>query len=427
MLRVSSKATIAMLAIMTLCCAACTASVAADPTGPAAEMNLNLKRIPWEGGSEYWKSFTKANAAGWGDPGFFPIAIWYNGISSDDEVRYDKEHGINTYMGMDSSTPYSIFERNGVYWIGGALNETFNNSSKNWVGAFLDDEVDGRFTPEAGRQHLQDLAKAAPKGYFKYANFTQMVISHYMNSADAQRFVNEFTDTISVDMYWYTIPYCSLEPYVNAHLVPVNKESCRTASSYGKTMDALRLQDAADGKLQPLWQFVEDLNGGPGEGPFVANIAPKQLQGAVMNSLIHEARGIVYFNQSLSGPCGGGSVLRLSQVTLGYCGAGQVGAMQEVNSQIHTLASVLNTQSYEYSFGQGLDTMLKSHSGYAFIFSMMAADSKPGGRTFRLPSEIKADSVEVLFENRSLPVNTSGTFTDLFTDEFSYHIYKVKL
>jgi hypothetical protein len=387
----------------------------------------DLPKIPWEGGPDYWKKFAKADVAGWDDPNFFPIAIWYNGISSDAEVQYDKDHGINTYMGMSDTTPYSLFETNGVYWIGGKLNDTFTEQSRNWVGTFLDDEVDGRFTPEAGRQHLQALANATPPGFFKYANFTQMVISHYMPATDAQPFVNNFTDSVSVDMYWYTIPYCGLQPYSNAHLVPVSEANCRTASSYGKTMKALRMQDAADGKLQPLWQFVENLNGGPGEGPFVANISAGQLQGAVMNSIINEARGIVYFNQSLSGPCGGGSVLRLSQVLTNFCGAEQMEAVKTVNSRIRELAPVINTQSYDFSLGNQLDTMLKIRDGYAYIFAMVDGNSAPGARNFKLPDGIKANQAEVLYENRTVPVDTAGSFTDTFAAEYSYHIYKVKL
>lgn len=418
------KTAAAILGLISLCCSACTPSAGALPS---AEQTLDLKRIPWEGGPDYWKAFAKADAAGWDDPAFFPIAIWYNGISTDDEVRFDKEHGINTYMGMDSSTPYSIFERNGVFWIGGKLNDTFTPSSRNWVGALLDDEVDGRFTPEEGRKHLGQLRSAVPAGLFSYANFTNMVVGNNMKAADAQAFVNEFTDAVSVDMYWYTVPTCDPATYKNTNLVPVSREGCRTASSYGKTLDALRLQDAADGKLQPLWQFIENLNGGPGGGSHVANIAPEQLQGAVMNSIINEARGIIYFNQSLNGPCQAGSALRAAQVSPGFCGAAQMEAMRTVNSQIRELAPVINTQSFEYDFGAGLDTMLKIHDGYAYMFSMIGADSRPGDRTLALPGAIKASSAEVLFENRSINIDSHGKLTDSFPRESTYHIYKVKL
>ncbi|MET4002977.1 hypothetical protein ABIB48_001695 [Arthrobacter sp. UYCu511] len=398
----------------------------APPANPPVAGDLNLPRIPWEGGASYWKQFKHANDAGWSDPSFFPITVWYNGISSNAEAQYDKKAGFNTYIGMDANTPYSLFKDNDVYWIGGKLNNTFTDDSTNWVGNFLDDEVDGRFTPEAGRKWMQSMKdEYAGNGRFNYSNFTQMVISNDMKASDSQAYVNNYTDAVSLDMYWYTVPFCSWTPYRQNYITPVYQENCRTASSYGKTMKSLRQQDAADGKLQAPWQFIELLNGGPGGGPFTDNITPGQLQGAVMSSIINEARGLVYFNQSLSGPCQGGSLLRQSQVSNNFCGKPQVDAAAKVNNQIHKLAPVLNTQSYEYSFGAGLDTMLKTSNGSAYIFAMIDGSSKPGSRVFQLPKDIKASSVEVVDENRTISVGADGKFTDNFANEYSYHIYKI--
>jgi hypothetical protein len=396
------------------------------PSTPSNDQPLPLPRIPWEGGSDYWKQFPKADAAGWDDPNFFPILAWFNGVSNDEEVQYDKSLGINTYSGMWEGTPYSLFEDNDVFWVGQRLNDTFTAASANWVGNFLDDEVDGRFTPAQGRAHLQRLVDShAGDGRFNYANYTQMVMGKDLPARDAEAYVNDFTDVVSIDMYWYTIPYCDLRPYRDVYLTPVNQANCRTASSYGKTINSLRIRDAADGELQPLWQWIENLNGGPGEGPFVANITPGQLKGAVMNSLINEARGIAYFNQSHTGPCQGGSIFRQSQGSQNFCGAAQVEAAKTVNGQIAELAPVLNSQSYEYSFGSGLDTMLKSYSGDAYVFAMVDGESQPGSRTFTLPAGVAGTSVEVLFENRSIAVDGARQFTDTFGSEYSYHIYRI--
>ncbi|WP_138413639.1 hypothetical protein [Sinomonas gamaensis] len=396
----------------------------AGSAGPAAL--LDLPRIPWEGGSDYWKKFPVADAAGWSDPAFFPIVAWYNGISSNDEAQYDRSLGINTYIGMDAATPYSLFADNGMFWIGPPLNDTFTTSSRNWVGEFLDDEVDGRYSPQGGRAHLQELSdKAKADGRFAYTNYTQSVIAKDMADPDANAYVNDFTDVVSVDMYWYTVPFCSGSPYRENYLIPIPQPQCRTASSYGKTMQMLRQRDAADGKLQPLWQFVENLNGGPGDQPFTAEITPEQLEGAVMNSLIHEARGIVYFNQSLSGPCQGGSIFRQSQIEAGFCAADQVAAVKKIDSLIRDLAPVLNTQSFDYSFGGGLDTMLKQYNHSIYIFAMTDGASTPGPRTFTLPSGVRGRAVEVVGEGRSITASANGVFRDVLANENSFHVYRV--
>jgi hypothetical protein len=102
-------------------------------------------------------------------------------------------------------------------------------------------------------------------------------------------------------------------------------------------------------------------------------------------------------------------------------------AMQGVDNAIQSLAPIINTQSYQYTFGTNLNTMLKWYNGSAYIFAMVSGDasSQPGSRTFTLPSGLAgASSVTVLNENRTLPVG-SGTFTDNFAAEYTYHIYKV--
>ncbi|MGY1831483.1 hypothetical protein ACI8AA_13810 [Geodermatophilus sp. SYSU D01180] len=388
---------------------------------------LDLPRIPWEGGPDYWSRFPAAAAAGWTDPAFFPVVAWYDGISSDAEVQYDRGVGINTYIGMDAATPYSLFADNGVFWMGSRLNETFPEDGAHWPAAFLDDEVDGRFTAEEGRAHLAQLREDLPAGRPAYANFTQSVVSTDMSEADAEAYVNGYSDIVSVDMYWYSIPFCDLQPFRGSvYLTPVGEDTCRTASSYGAVVDSLRQRDAADGRLQAIWQFVELLNGGPGEGPFTANIEPGQLQGAVMSSLIHEARGIVWFNQSLTGPCQGSNVIRLSQVQDDFCGAEQVAAAAEVNRVVHQLAPVLNTQSYEWDAGPATDTMLKVHDGSAYLIAMVDGSQGPGERTLRLPPGVDGRQAEVLFEDRSLPV-TDGVLQDTFAEEYSWHVYRIPL
>ncbi|MGO9080044.1 MAG: hypothetical protein ACLQDY_13525 [Streptosporangiaceae bacterium] len=394
---------------------------------PAPVSSLSaLRRVPWDGGPRYWARWPATAASGWTNPAFFPIVSWFDGISSNSEVRYDKAHGFNTYMGVDTATPYQLFVHNHVYLIGDRLNDMPAHGVKNWVGYFLADEADGYSPPSAGLAYLRSLRKKLPSNRFVWANFSSSVVSRYMKPSDAKAFVNDFTNVVSLDMYWYTIPFCSNKPYLPEFIVPIRRATCRTASSYGAMVDALRQLVAAGRKSQAVWAFAEILNGGPGGGPFVANIRPAELRGAVMNSIINEARGIVYFNQSLNGPCQGSNIIRQSQYQPGFCGAAQVAAAGVVNNQIHALARVLNTQSYVWRFGSGLDTMLKVYHGSAYIFAMVNGSSSPGKRQFTLPPGVNGKRVQVLFEHRWLPVR-NDRFQDNFAAEYSYHIYRVPL
>lgn len=408
-------------------CTADTSAIGSTASRIPDDSVLGLPTIPWEGGPAYWKAFAKADRAGWSEPSFFPIVAWYDSASNDREVEFDKNLGINTYLGMPDTLDAALLDSNGMYWIGGALNETFNGATPSWVGYFLDDEVDGRFSPEDGRRHLAERKASAPEGLFSYANFTYMVLENDLDARASSDYVNSYTDAVSVDKYWYTIPHCSAVPYRDVSLIPIPQASCRTSSSYGQTIKALRQRDAEDGHLQPLWQFVENLGGTDQPQNFSGYIQPAQIEGAVMSSIINEARGLVYFNQSFSGPCQSSNVFRSAQVVPGFCGREQVEAVKRVNKRIHRLAPVINTQSLQWDFGDGASTMLKVDAGYAYLFAMTDGQGRPGLRHFQWPASVTGRTAEVLFESRSVALDADGQMSDQFPSESTYHIYKVKI
>ncbi|GAB4047212.1 hypothetical protein [Catellatospora paridis] len=396
---------------------------AAKPTEKATQKTLNLPRIEWEGGPAFWKKFP--DAADWTDPAFFPVGIWFSGISSDAEAQWDKQHGINFYIGMHEGTNFALFERNDMYWIGDKLNPTFKDSSRNWPGIFMDDEVDGTAaSPAEGFRKLQKIkSDNAGTKKFLYTNYTQLVIGSDMGRRDQERYVNDFADAVSLDMYWYTIPFCDWKPYRGTlYADPVPARTCRTASSYGRAVNGLTVRDAVDGRLQPRWMFIENFNGLSGHA-HLSYITPEQLKAAAMSSVINEARGLLWFNQSFTGPCQSSGVLREAQTKgSSFCGHAQIEAMGQVNKFIHSLARVINTQSYKWNFGSGLDTMLKAQNGSAYIFAM--TDGTTGQRTFKLPPEVSGKSVEVVGENRTIDVS-DHSFRDSFPHEYTYHVYRI--
>lgn len=403
-----------------------TPPVTTSPPTTGQPAVLNLPRIPWEGGPAYWSKFPQAQR--WTDPSFFPIGIWYGGFSTDAEVQWDKNHGINFYTGgLWQDTDFNLLVRNNMYWIGGKYGPSVPTSSLNWPGTFMEDEVDGTSsTPAQGFAILQGIKdRNAGTGRFLYNNFTQLIVGSDLPLSAQLSYVNNYTDAISLDMYWYTTPFCDWRPYRGTlYADPVPQATCRTSSSYGRMVNSMAIRDATDGKLQPKWMFIENLNGLGGQA-HVGYITPGQLKGAAMNSVINEARGLTYFNQSLTGNCQSGNVIRQAQIRgPSYCGATQIEAMGEVNRFIQSLATVINTQSYQWNFGTGLDTMLKVKDGSAYIFAM--TDGGAGQRVLTLPAGINGTSVEVVGEGRTLAVS-GGKITDNFANEYTYHVYKINL
>ncbi|MEL4505784.1 hypothetical protein AAEX63_13510 [Luteococcus sp. H138] len=391
--------------------------------------SLQLPRIAWEGGPGYYSRFPDAVRGGWTSPAHFPIAVWWGGASSDAEVRADKALGINTYVVTNPSMDHRLFARNGVSYIGsGVRNQP--RSDRAWVGDYLDDEVDGRFAPQPGLAHLKSIANKLPDHRkFRYANFTGMLISWHQNNPAwnkaADSYANSFTDTVSLDTYWYSTGQCSwAQPNGFAYQTPFTKQTCRSPQNYGRTVESMRWRDARDGKLQPVWNFIENVDVAA-DGTSFHDLTPAEVKAAAISSIIHEARGLIWFNQSFGGKCSTGNALRDAQRP-GYACRAQVLAMGEVNRQVQALAPVLNTQSYRWDFGPGLETMLKLHDGSAHIFAMSSDAVHPGRRTFTLPPQLRGRSIEVLGENRTITPAADGTFTDTFASLTSYHVYRIR-
>lgn len=353
--------------------------------------------------------------------------IWFDSINTNSEVRADKSYGINTYIGEPTSTNYYLYADNNVFVLDKLDNTPSGGTAQ--PGDFLVDEPDG-----AGPSSAADLARvknlvasSPPDGRFKEINFSMTALSKLdpaVNKANFEGMMSSYAGPVSADKYYYTQPNCFDIRYL---IVPIDPAHCRTASSYGATVRAVRARLMASGHLKPVWNFVEDLSGAPDPNHFHSYIQPGQLEGAVMDSIINEARGILYFNQSFAGTCTSTNVIRQVEDGALPCAQPQMNAMKQVDARIKSLAPVINTQSYQYSFGPNLDTMLKTYQGSAYIFSMIsgAAKSWAGKRTFTLPPGLaQATSVQVLFENRVIPV-VDGRFTDNFAHEYTYHIYKV--
>lgn len=411
------------LGLLAASVAAACALAACTPAAPAPSptpLLPSLPRVPWEGGPGFYRQFPDAAARGWADDSFFPIGIWWAVFSTSDEVAWDRDHGINTYIITNPDADPDLMAQHDMSWIGGALTGMTRHHPV-WVGDFLDDEVDGRFPPAEGFARFDSLSGTLPDhDKLRYANHTGMVVSTLPAEA-SERYVNAWTDAVSVDEYWYTIGECDFDPFHGElYLVPIPKQTCRTASSYGRTMDALRQRDAADGRLQAVWNFVEVVPAAPDGREYP--ISPEQVKGAAMNSVIHEARGLVWFNNAFVGTCGTGNAIRTAQNDPSWPCAPQVAAMGEVNATLHRHARVLNTQSLEWRFGDGLDTMLKVHDGHAWVFAM--TDGGSGPRTFTLPPGLSGTTVEVVDEGRTIPVS-GRRFTDTFASEASYHIYRI--
>ena len=418
---------------------------------------LSFSRIPWEGGPSYWTQFTNANASGWNNPSFFPISVFLS-KAEPSHVTSLKDAGINTYMSVEHSPeifPMTNITSQGMYAMaGGEWTPAEVGVNSGVVGWFIADEADmgeaypgDQYDGLAAQQADTDARTALNDGRFTWANYGNGILRTFWSNGTSQTHpsltvMDEFVrmvDGSSADKYTYTSPDVA-NIIDGVHDAPdwPNGVPVPRAYSYGWQADQMRrFQD--QNNLRPVWTFVETARPYLNESGARA-ILPDEMEGAVWSALIHEARGIAYFQHNNDGR-GNYSIVDISAVHT---------KVKAVNAKVQSLAPVLNTQSYynttytvngytyyRFTFNNGTDTMLKTYNGYAYIFAALGMKANnasatsgtvdaTGSKTFTLPTGVTGTTVEVVGESRNISVS-GGQFTDTFPNEYTHHVYKIAL
>lgn len=400
---------------------------------------LALPHVPWEGGPTYWSQFSKAASTGWNDPSYFPISVFL-GKADPTHVASLKDAGVNLYMGVEHDNVNTItnITNAGLYampqqdeW---TLNEVGNNNRA--VAWFISDECDMGLGGCPGEQNAAlaqnttwvNKVRAYNDGRFVHANFGNGILRTYWATNTMSQQV-QLMSSASADKYTYTSPgvWDIIDGSHDApdwpNGVPINR-----AYSYGWQADQMkRFQNPADPR--PIWTFVETARPYLNEAGALT-IQPEQIEGAVWSAIIHEARGIAYFQHNNDGTCGNYSIVDCPVVHA---------KVKAINASVRALAPVINTQSYynntrvmngftyyNYTFNNGTDTMLKTYNGSAYIFAGIGMQQSTGIKTFIVPTGVHGTLVEVVGEGRTLPVS-GGAFTDNFANEYTHHTYRITL
>jgi hypothetical protein len=404
------------------------ALAAARPRGGAA---TQVTLQPVDGGTDYYARHSPGLPT---DPAFFPIAVWFESVTQSGDVEKDQAAGLNTYVQLTDNSELSLIRDAGMY----ALASPDLGTSAAMVGYMVSDEVDMRFGPgwgavqpggedpkcatideDCGYSMQQNLLDALPRdNRLRYSNYGKGV-TFWESSADARVFVNRFQDVVSADNYWFTDPnICSASE--GGRLVgdgdhDLTTSQCRRAANYGATVDRLRSL-VRPARSKPVWAFVE--LGHPFTESDAPTIRPAEVRAAVWSSLIHGARGIIYFNHSFGGDCPTQHALRER------CYADVRAEVTATNRQVTQLAPVLNapTAVDAVRVKGAADAMVKWSGDTYYVFAGSRAD-RDQHVTFTLPCTGDATAT-VLGENRTVPVQ-GGRFGDEFADANAVHLYRI--
>jgi hypothetical protein len=393
-----------------------TSSSPSSSIPPAPSGQLSLTAV--DGGLNYYSRWSKNRVPASLD--FFPIGVW---SEQADNVSRVKGYGINTYV------------------------TTYGDPAKVTAAGLynldpLEDEADMRFGPgydeyhpdvawpnsctnssgnqttgnaQCGYTAMQQAQSRVATGEMRYANYGKGV-GFWESDSEAAKFVNDYQDVVSIDLYWGTDPDLCVASQGGVILgtgTTVSSAQCHKPSNYGVSVDRVRSLVSPAGS-KPVWNFVEV--GNPGE--FYTQMPVAKIKPAVWASLIHGARGIVYFNHSFGGSC-------QSQHVMDTCDPAIAQAVTAINSQITSLAPVLNSPTVNGVEKTGSIDQLTKWDGanfYVFTGSTLATGSTMGSVT--VPGGPNG-TAEVIGEDRTVQV-INGTITDTWTDANTVHLYKIK-
>ena len=256
-------------------------------------------------------------------------------------------------------------------------------------------------------------------------------------------------DINSIDMYWFA---GSRDPSWSGYMTLAGQylynlssgmtpDQSERGSNYGDMIDILRGYQAG-GHPAPIYSIIEDGDPFTGSTNGSTYITPAELNWATWSSLIHGARGIIYFDHSFSGPVPA-TLTSSRAITKPAARSNDLDRWPNpaTDALIKQLAPVLNSPfalhyvtvspaGYTYntptlSLSGGIEVMAKDYNGQFYIF----ADTRDSETQHNLPAvftlnDPNATSVTVVNENRTISV-VNGSFSDTFANASTVHIYQV--
>jgi hypothetical protein len=332
------------------------AAIQAWTPGPAGAMSTSQV----DGGLNYYARFSPSLPAA---RSYFPIGVWFESVVSQQDVNWDRDAGLNTYVVLTANSNLSLVQSNGLHSLlqedewGNSAAAQANPANAGWL---LGDEIDMQYSPEDGYGRLDQIRASLPAdGRLRFSNYGKGV-TFWLSDPEAARYVNDFQDIVSADNYWFTDEnICSGTEggTLVAGGADLSPSECHRAANYGATVRRVRdLVSPAGAK--PVWAFVE-LGHPFSEGDW-PTITPPEVRAAVWQSLIAGAGGIIYFNHSFGGLDQTQHILRDgTEPSSAYAQIRSV--VTATNHDIKALAPVLNapTVTSGWSQGPGTTAMVK--------------------------------------------------------------------
>lgn len=200
-------------------------------------------------------------------------------------------------------------------------------------------------------------------------------------------------------------------------IYPVNHPRTEVAGNlWYVPQGVMRLRHLTN-EQKPVWNFIECT----GINRSDRKPTPIEVRAEVWMSLIHGSRGIIYFAHQFKPTFIEAALLADAEM---------LAAVTQLNHQITSLAPVLNSPSITNAVmirstnaAAPIAVMVKQVGVFKYVFAVAMRPLETTAE-FTLKNLSASDTVEVIGENRSLPMS-EGKFSDWF-GPWAVHLYRVK-
>ena len=413
---------------------------------PEVSATLPVSYQAIDGGTSYYTSngFTNAANAGWDAP-TVPVLVDYGFYSGNSTATF-KALGLNAVHRVTSDTDLSVLRAAGIQVLQGTGDSPSNTGTETvgWhieePGAWSDVQsqagiayargLSGRFLQVSGT--FNQFVYGAPSG--TPGGTMQSFMTDAISTAG-----NAHLNIPGDGLYWFAASGQSGGQSAGGLTYlggTATADQMARGSNYGDMVDMIRtwLTTYPAPIIAP---YIENTDGLVGTGGRL--ITPPEMNWAVWSSLIHGARGVIYFgttnNYGATSTFGFPTTIQGGQSISIYAQA------QATNALIANLAPVINSPfalnyvsatplGYVFPvpfavWTNGIDVMAKYYQGQYWIFACTRASETATNisATFTTNSTYTGP-VTVVGENRTVQAN-NGVFSDTFANAWTVHIYQV--
>lgn len=363
--------------------------------------------------------FTRAEAQSNSEKNYFPIAVW---LQSPSNAAAYKANGINMYIGLwrglDQKQLTELKSADMKFICRQNACGLANLQEPLIYGWMHDDEPDNAQMNNATKKYDPCIDPAVIiNGYevIKKKDPSRPVYLNLSQGVAWQNWYGRGTCTGNIDMYKVSnngyLKGCDIASF---DIYPVNSPHAEVKENLYYVAKGIDNLNTWSGGSKPAWCWIETTAIHPKS---LRKPTPLEVKAQVWMALIHGAKGIGYFCHSFKEPQDEAALLHDKEM---------IAAVKEINMQITSLASVLNstdTRNYASASSSNktvpVDILTKRDGKYEYIFAA-AMRNEPTMSTFTVS---KGRNVEVLGENRSIKIK-NGKFSDEFGG-YGVHLYRI--